>query len=158
LFATDSRWGFLALVGLIGISDVADGFIARKFGWESKMGARLDSVGDLVFFWVVMVVVFLNYRWIITENLVLLAIIVLIRVSSIVVSKIKFGEIAFIHTLGNKITGLLLFLFIMFLPFVEELFWVKGVLVIGILSASEELGIILRNKEINPNQKSIFKK
>ncbi len=34
---------------LAGISDVLDGFLARRYHWESDIGAKLDTVGDLVF-------------------------------------------------------------------------------------------------------------
>ncbi len=33
-----------------GITDVLDGFIARRMHCESDLGARLDSLGDLMFF------------------------------------------------------------------------------------------------------------
>ena len=44
---SDGRWtltfsGFL----LAGISDAVDGFLARRFGWKSQLGAYLDPVAD----------------------------------------------------------------------------------------------------------------
>ena len=34
------------------LSDVADGFIARRFGLTSRLGALLDSIGDALLFFV----------------------------------------------------------------------------------------------------------
>jgi cardiolipin synthase len=36
----------LALMMLAGVSDLLDGFLARRFGWQSRLGAVLDPVGD----------------------------------------------------------------------------------------------------------------
>lgn len=38
---------WLALV--IGISDVLDGFLARRFGWQSRLGGLLDPIADKLF-------------------------------------------------------------------------------------------------------------
>ena len=45
-----------------GISDILDGFIARKTKNESEIGAKLDSVSDIIFVVVAMIKIlpFLN--------------------------------------------------------------------------------------------------
>lgn len=40
---------FWTVYGLCGISDMADGYLARRLHAESKRGAMLDSVADLCF-------------------------------------------------------------------------------------------------------------
>ncbi len=40
---------FVATIGLFGaaaVSDVADGFLAKRFGWQSALGGILDPVAD----------------------------------------------------------------------------------------------------------------
>lgn len=32
-----------------GVSDVLDGFLARRFGWQSELGGRLDPIADKLF-------------------------------------------------------------------------------------------------------------
>ncbi|ULQ60571.1 CDP-alcohol phosphatidyltransferase family protein [Brucepastera parasyntrophica] len=39
----------LLLLSLIGLTDILDGYIARKYNAESPLGARLDSLGDFIF-------------------------------------------------------------------------------------------------------------
>ena len=39
-------WGLYLIAG---ITDMLDGFLARKWGMESKFGARLDNLADFVF-------------------------------------------------------------------------------------------------------------
>jgi cardiolipin synthase (CMP-forming) len=36
----------LALFGAAAVSDVADGFLAKRFGWQSRLGAVLDPAAD----------------------------------------------------------------------------------------------------------------
>jgi cardiolipin synthase len=36
----------LWLFGAAAVSDAADGFLARRFGWQTKLGAVLDPIGD----------------------------------------------------------------------------------------------------------------
>lgn len=36
----------IMLFALAGISDLADGFLAKRFGWQSELGAVLDPIAD----------------------------------------------------------------------------------------------------------------
>jgi cardiolipin synthase len=36
----------IVLFGVAAISDVADGFLAKRFGWQSDLGAALDPIAD----------------------------------------------------------------------------------------------------------------
>ena len=48
LFCNVAGWPFWTLYVLCGISDMADGWLARKLNAESKTGAVLDSVADIL--------------------------------------------------------------------------------------------------------------
>ena len=45
LLLLDSPWGF-RLFFLCGWSDLADGYLARRFHWQSKLGSYLDPIAD----------------------------------------------------------------------------------------------------------------
>ena len=49
LFCDVSGLPFWVLYALCGISDMVDGWLARKLHAETKAGAILDSVSDIVF-------------------------------------------------------------------------------------------------------------
>jgi cardiolipin synthase (CMP-forming) len=36
----------IALFGVAAVSDAADGFLAKRFGWQSELGALLDPIAD----------------------------------------------------------------------------------------------------------------
>ena len=45
---------FYLIYTLTGITDVLDGYFARKTGTASEFGARLDSVSDIIFYTVML--------------------------------------------------------------------------------------------------------
>lgn len=40
---------FFIIYSYCGLSDIADGFFARKYNSESKLGEKIDSLADIVF-------------------------------------------------------------------------------------------------------------
>lgn len=141
-----------------GISDIADGYIARKTNTISHKGAIIDSIADGTLF----VVMFIIIYPIIELNQVMWTFIVLIlalRVISIIVVYHKYKKVAMLHTYGNKATGLMVFLipFMLALDFNHTfLIWIIGL--IAFMSAIEELLIHVTSKFLNIDRKSILTK
>ncbi len=116
LFFDVSGWQFWTLYVLCGISDMADGWLARKLQAETKTGAILDSVADMVFvacFAIRLLPVLEIPAWLWIWAGVIVFIKMVNQVSALVVCK----RFCFPHTLANKLTGLLLFLT------VPSMFW-----------------------------------
>ncbi len=100
---------FAAFYLLCGLTDVLDGFAARKLHTESKKGANLDSIADLVFAVVysVKILPLLNlplWIWIWT------VIIAVTKIIGILIASKRAHKMSIEHSFGNKLTGLLLFL------------------------------------------------
>ena len=100
-----------------GLSDVLDGFIARKLGIQSEFGKKLDSISDLFFYttmmlkiWPYLVTYLPKFVW------VIIWVTVAIRVLSYVYVFIKKGHLMSNHTIFNKLSGLLIFM----LPFLID--------------------------------------
>ena len=126
LFCDVSGLPFWVLYGLCGISDMVDGWMARTFQSESKTGAVLDSVADIVFvaccaICLLPVLDIPTWLWIWAGVIVFIKIVN--QISALVVCK----RFCFPHTLANKLTGLLLFLA------VPTMFW--SVIPIAIVAA-----------------------
>ena len=100
---------FAVLYLLCGLTDVLDGFIARKLHTESEKGAMLDSIADLIFA-VVYAVKILPILKISLCVWIWTAIIAVTKIICIVIASKKVHRLEIEHSLGNKLTGLLLFL------------------------------------------------
>ena len=126
LFCTVKGWPFWVLYALCGISDMVDGWLARKLHAETKTGAVVDSVADIVFVAcsavrLLPVLEIPTWLWIWAGVIVIIKIIN--QISALVVCK----RFCFPHTLANKLTGLLLFLT------VPTMFW--SVIPVAIVAA-----------------------
>ena len=100
---------FWVVYGLCGISDMLDGYLARKLHAESRTGAVLDSVADICFvaccaIRLIPVMQIPTWLWIWAG--IIVAIKIVNQVSALAVCK----RFCFPHTKANKMTGLLLFL------------------------------------------------
>ena len=109
LFCDVAGWLFWALYALCGISDMVDGPLARKLQAESKTGAVLDSVADILF--VACCAIQLSPVLVIPTWLWIWAgIIAIIKMVNQVSALAVFKRFCFPHTWANKLTGFLLFL------------------------------------------------
>ena len=144
LFVYPASVAFWVIYGLCGISDMLDGYLARKLHAESKTGAVLDSVADICFvaccaIRLIPVVQIPTWLWIWAG--VIVAIKTVNQVSALIVCQ----RFCFPHTKANKLTGLLLFLF------VPTVFWsiVPFAFVAGVASfAAVQEGRFIRTRKV----------
>ena len=54
------------------LTDLFDGWLARRFGWESEVGERLDKIGDTIFFPVILMAVALTHPFVFWPTVILL--------------------------------------------------------------------------------------
>ena len=109
LLCSPTRAAFWVIYGLCGISDMVDGYLARRLHAESKAGAVLDSVADLCFVAccaIKLIPVFQIPSWL----WIWAGVIVLIKLVNQVSALAAYKRLCFPHTGANKLTGLLLFL------------------------------------------------
>ena len=102
-----------------GLSDMLDGYLARKLGCESKTGALLDSVADIVFVacccWqLIPVLAFPKWLWIWAGA------IVIIKVINQISALVMYKKCVFPHTIANKVTGGMLFVGVSLTLFLES--------------------------------------
>ncbi len=146
---------FFLIYFLCCVSDVLDGFIARKTNTTSRFGATLDSIADFVLI-AVMLVIFVPLLELEPWMLWWTGIIALVRFASFGIGFAKYHEFAFLHTYANKATGIVCACF-------PVLYYVFGLTVTthilcgaASLSALEELTITWRSKELDRNVKGLF--
>ena len=97
---------------------MVDGTVARKTNAVSEFGARLDSVADIIFVAVSLVKLLpvIHLQWWLC---IWIAAIAVIKVSNHVWGGMNKKKIILLHTIANKITGLVLFLLPLTLPFID---------------------------------------
>ncbi len=100
---------FWVLYLIAGLTDMLDGFLARRWGVESKFGARLDSWADFVF---VLAVGYKLFPWLKlpTALWMMIGFISLVKIVNAISSYVVKHKIYFLHTKANKLTGFLLFI------------------------------------------------
>ncbi|EKQ57566.1 MULTISPECIES: CDP-alcohol phosphatidyltransferase family protein [unclassified Clostridium] len=148
---------FYIIYIICGFSDIMDGLIARKTGTTSKVGAKLDSIADMI---MIGILLFLLYPIINPkiEIIIWVILIGIIRLIGISVALKKYKTFASIHTYGNKITGMILFIFPILFPYIHTSILIYIICVVASASAIEELIIQLTSCELKLNRQSIFKK
>ena len=103
---------------LCGFSDMVDGTIARKTNSTSKFGSQLDTIADLVFvvvaiFKLLPVIHLPGWLWF------WIGVIAVIKISNIIWGFVSKKRFIALHTIMNKVTGLLLFLLPLTITFLE---------------------------------------
>ena len=98
-----------------GLSDMLDGFVARKTDSVSKLGARLDTMADFLLV-VVCLIKLLPVLRIPAWLYIWIGIIALIKVINIISGFVVQKRFVTVHSVMNKATGALLFLLPLTLP------------------------------------------
>ena len=111
---------FWSIFFVCGISDMADGYLARKLRCESKAGAMLDSLADLVFvacccYKLLPVLAFPKWLWIWG------GVIAAIKVINQICALVMYKKCVYPHTIANKVTGVLLFVGVPLTLFLESI-------------------------------------
>lgn len=148
---------FLVLYTLCGLTDALDGHIARKTKTTSELGARLDSIADLVFYFMMVIKLFTEIVLHLPRYIVISAFAVFgIRLVTYLTAAIKYHRFASMHTYLNKATGILVF----FIPYLLHTpvfsYFGLSVCIVALAAALEELYIHLTHKEYSRDIKSIF--
>ena len=109
LFCDVKGWPFWSLYVLCGLSDILDGWLARRLHAETEAGAILDSVSDIVFVAccaIRLLPVLEIPVWLCIWAGIIVTIKIINQISALIVCK----RVCFPHTVANKLTGFLLFL------------------------------------------------
>lgn len=138
---------FYILYLFCGFTDMVDGTIARKTNSTSNFGSRFDTVADFVFVAVSLIKILPaiqlpKFLWI------WLSVIAIIKFSNIMMGIIYKKKLISLHTIMNKITGILLFLFPLTLHFIELKYSSVVVCSIATFSAIQEVYYIRIDREL----------
>lgn len=125
------------------LSDIADGFIARRFGLTSRLGALLDSIGDVLLFFVAFIGVWLFFPRLLQAHALAGMLLVGFWALEVLAALIRYRRLSSFHTYASKVAGYLLgvsvgVLFVWGLP--PALLY--GTVAVSVAANLEELALI----------------
>ena len=140
--------GFYGLYLAAGLSDMLDGFVARRTNSASPLGAKLDSMADLVFLSVCLirllpVLALPVWLW------VWVGLIALLRLVNVVSGFVRRKKLVLLHTRANKLTGALLFLLPLSLGFLNIAYTAVPLCALASFAAIQEGHFIRTGREIS---------
>lgn len=131
-FPTFSK-AFYFLYLIAGLSDMLDGYIARKTNSVTRIGSLLDTIADTIFFIVcfIKLIPFLALPiWII----IWIVLIALIKLSTIIKNR---GFVDY-HSVLNKVAGILLFLLPLTMEIINITYCLIVICIVATVAAIEE--------------------
>lgn len=129
---------------IAGLSDMIDGTVARKTGKTSEFGSKFDSIADFIFVAVCLIklIPVLNIeKWL----YVWIVLISVIKAVNLIIGLKKYNRIVFVHSILNKITGLLVFILPLTIRLFELRYMATIICIIATVAAVYE-GHLIRKK------------
>ena len=117
LFCPALSPAFYTLYIIAGVSDMIDGTVARKTGTVSEFGSRLDTAADFILV-IVCLIKLLPVLHVPAWLFIWIIVIALIKAINLLSGYILRKEIVVLHTVMNKVTGILLFALPLTLSFI----------------------------------------
>lgn len=153
-----TAWLGLGLAIVAG-TDVADGTIARHFGWTTRLGSRLDSIADHLLTgstlaWLVWL------RWsFVSENLLPLAAWIGLGTTALFVGWVRFRRIGDLHLYSAKIAGTAGYLFAVWVLIFDAYspFAFTVVISLCLLASAETLLVMVTRHQVDEHVGSILR-
>lgn len=147
LFLVVSTKEFLIVYIIAGVSDVVDGFVARKLHTVSKFGSKLDSVSDIIYYIVMMIkiwpyLILPPFMW------VVIWIIVGIRITTYLAIFFIKGKLMSTHSYFNKVSSIMFFV----LPFAlltnYFFYYVCAIVTVCAISAAYDIYLVFKKDKL----------
>mgnify|MGYP003293459627 CR=1 FL=1 len=138
---------FYGLYLLAGATDMIDGTVARKMGTDSALGAKLDTVADVVFV-AAAAYKLLPLMEIPKELWIWIGIIAAIKIINIASGFVLQKRFVTAHTVANKVTGILLFILPLSLTMVDIQYSSIAVCAMATFAAVQE-GHFIRTGQVS---------
>jgi CDP-diacylglycerol--glycerol-3-phosphate 3-phosphatidyltransferase len=99
---------FLATLAVSLLSDLCDGWVARRFQQSTRLGTLLDSYGDLATYMIVPLCAWWLWPDLIRQEAGYVAAVVCAYVFPIALGYLKYGRLTSYHTWGAKLSAVLM--------------------------------------------------
>lgn len=147
---------FTVAYAILGMTDMFDGMIARKFNMKTEIGKQLDSIADLFFFLSSAYFIYVLYTEYLNPNLILLFVFLGILVASFVISYIFCGKIILMHTFLAKLCAVLVYFLVILSYFFNTTLLITFIICAYIVTFIEAILMFIKFGNIDPDTVSIF--
>jgi CDP-diacylglycerol--glycerol-3-phosphate 3-phosphatidyltransferase len=153
-----ARFVFLIMFIIIGVTDKLDGTLARYLNQTTALGAKLDTIADMVFYPLIALWLYRFESGVVGGWWNLVYFLLALYFLKMIVGKIKFGYMPAFHTIGAKTFSASLYFFmitaILDADLAKTIFPV--LCVIGYINQVEETYIMLTRDSVDENIRSVF--
>ena len=153
-----ARLVFLIMFIVIGITDKLDGTLARYLNQTTALGAKLDTIADMVFYPLIALWLYRFESGVVGDWWNLVYFLLALYFFKMVTGKIKFGYVPAFHTIGAKTFSASLYFFMIVAildpEFAKTVFPI--LCVIGYINQLEETYILLTRDSVDENIRSVF--
>jgi phosphatidylglycerophosphate synthase len=143
---------FAWLILAAGLTDVLDGWLARRFGWTSPLGAMLDTISDVSLILVAIYGIWSMQKHVFLDNWKVFAAVTGIWTLVHLTAFLRYGRLASVHTRFTRL-GILAFggfiLTLFFYGFLSNIFYLTAA--ICFFAGIESLIMILLIAEWTPD-------
>jgi len=153
-----ARFVFLIMFIVIGVTDKLDGTLARYLNQTTALGAKLDTIADMVFYPLIALWLYRFESEVVGEWWNLVYFLLALYSFKMVTGKIKFGYVPAFHTIGAKTFSASLYFFM--IAAILDPVLAKSIFpvlcVIGYINQLEETYILLTRDSVDENIRSVF--
>jgi len=138
-------------------TDALDGFIARHWKLETSLGAKLDSLGDLMTDFLALLGLLVLEHPFMRNHILAIGLLFGFYMASQVLSVLRFRRLVALHLFSSKLTNILLAVFFttyFLVAYVPVLFY--AVIVVGILDGIEDIVVLCLLKEHRQNVRGLY--
>jgi cardiolipin synthase len=157
-FAISGREKLFAIFLVINlVSDIIDGYIARRFKMETEIGSRLDSFADNFNYVLAFIGFFVFKMDDFRPHIVSLIIFISMLILTVIVSLIKFRKFPSYHLYTTKVGGYIqgaFFICLFLIGFITPFYYFM--VIWGIMGAIECIAIDLLIPEMRSNVKGLY--
>lgn len=148
---------FTILICISLVTDVLDGYIARKFNMATPLGAKLDSVADIFTYICAVCGVYRFEYSFITGHPFSIGLFFVLYVLGFLIGFIKFGKLVSLHNYSFKITAYVqgIFFFVLFAFGYYDWVYYPAICV-GTWACTEDILVLLVLKEPRSNVKGLY--
>ena len=153
-----ARFVFLIMFIIIGVTDKLDGTLARYLNQTTALGAKLDTIADMVFYPLIALWLYRFESGVVGEWWNLVYFLLALYFFKMITGKIKFGYVPAFHTIGAKTFSASLYFFM--IAAILDPVLAKSIFpvlcVIGYINQLEETYILLTRDSVDENIRSVF--